>query len=393
MSKVAEDFIHFLRKREYIMINNALGSGSFSKTVLVKDPFIDELFVVKKYEPTFSDNYQRERFFKNFLDEIKILHKLSHRNIVRIYSFYPYEKQLTGFILMEHVDGVSIDDYIFSEYNALFPSVEEITLDDLFKQLIDGFQYIEDNGIIHRDIREGNIMIDKSGTVKIIDFGIGKVAEKGELGTDSLVNDINRDNSDTLPKEYYEGVYNSKTDMFYLGELIQRLIKSAENVDNSEFSYFYILEKMMSKAPEDRYASFSEIKDTIGKHDFGYMNITKEDKDIYQNYANHLHSILSAFLNEKKMSNDVEYFISQLERVLQTNCFEDYIQDNRDIVRCIVIGGYRYTRSPLISCENVRTFLEWFKSSSLQSQQLILNNIISKISAKEIEESEPELPF
>ena len=48
MAKNNGDMISFLMQKQYIMVNNNLGSGSFGKTVLLKDPFIDELFVAKK---------------------------------------------------------------------------------------------------------------------------------------------------------------------------------------------------------------------------------------------------------------------------------------------------------------------------------------------------------
>ena len=92
------DMIPFLKQKDYIMVNNNLGGGSFGKTVLLQDPFIDELFVAKKYEPEYPGI--REQFYKNFLDEIKILYKLNHRNVVRIYNYYAYKENFTGYILM-----------------------------------------------------------------------------------------------------------------------------------------------------------------------------------------------------------------------------------------------------------------------------------------------------
>lgn len=65
------DIIPFVKQKDYIMVNNDLGGGSFGKTVVVKDPFIDELFVVKKYQP--ENDSIREAFYHNFLAEIKIL--------------------------------------------------------------------------------------------------------------------------------------------------------------------------------------------------------------------------------------------------------------------------------------------------------------------------------
>ena len=96
----------------------------------------------------------------------------------------------------------------------------------------------------------------------MIDFGIGKVFDPSNY-QDSLVAQINRAGSDTLPQEYYSGEYTSLTDMFYLAELMNRLMVKADNPDEMNFSYQEILEKMMRKQPAERYKSFSEIKEAI----------------------------------------------------------------------------------------------------------------------------------
>ena len=106
------DIVQFLRKKDYIMVKKDLGFGAFGKTVILKDPFIDELFVAKKYEPYF-ENTPKE-FYDSFLQEIKIMHKLNHRNVVRIYNYYAYEEQHTGYILMEYIHGQTLDDHLRS---------------------------------------------------------------------------------------------------------------------------------------------------------------------------------------------------------------------------------------------------------------------------------------
>ena len=291
VAKQNGDVIPFVKQKDYIMVNNDLGGGSFGKTVLLQDPFIDELFVAKKYEPEYDGI--KEQFYKNFLDEIKILYKLNHRNIVRIYNYYAYENIYTGYILMEYIDGENIGDFI-SDYFAPFA---ETTLDDVFLQLIDVFCYIEAHGIIHRDIREGNILVDKSGTVKVIDFGIGKIASKVDDGdADSLVTDINRAASNTLPQEYYDGIYTNLTDMFYLAELFRRLIDNSKSCDRTDFSYNDILNKMMEKKPENRFASFAAIREAIGKHDFLHMQISDEDREIYQEFTNLIYESLTSYI-------------------------------------------------------------------------------------------------
>lgn len=381
------DIIPFVKQKDYIMVNNDLGGGSFGKTVLLQDPFIDELFVAKKYEPEFEEI--KEQFYKNFLDEIKILYKLNHRNIVRIYNYYAYENIFTGYILMEYINGKNIGTFI-DNYIASF---ENTTLDDVFLQLIDAFCYIEAHGIIHRDIREGNILIDKSGTVKVIDFGIGKIATKADENTDSLVSEINRDASDTLPQEYYEKVYTNLTDMFYLAELFGRLIDNSKTCNRTDFSYNDILYKMMEKHPENRFESFSAIREAIGKHDFLNMKISDEDRRIYQEFSNSVYNSLTSYMSEPRFNTDCAIFISRLEKVLKINLFETIIQKNADIISCIVECGYRYDNKVNISNETVRQFLDWFRSSTPQSQALVLNNLISKISDIQIIEPEPDLPF
>lgn len=388
VTKQNGDIIPFVKQKDYIMVNNDLGGGSFGKTVLPQDPFIDELFVAKKYEPEYGEI--RKQFYKNFLDEIKILYKLNHRNIVRIYNYYAYENISTGYILMEYIDGENIAEFI-SDYSVPFRST---TLDDTFLQLVDAFCYIEAHGIIHRDIREGNILIDKSGTVKIIDFGIGKmIAKDSEGDADSLVAEINRAASDTLPQEYYDGIYTNLTDMFYLAELFGRLIDNAKSCDRADFSYNDILNKMMEKRPENRFESFAVIRQSIGKQDFRNMEISDEDRQIYQDFTNLVYESLTSFIAEPKFNTDSVSFISRLEKVLTVNLFETVIQNNSDVISSIIECGYRYDNGVNIPTKTVRKFLDWFRASTSQSQALVLNNFISKISSTAVIEPEPELPF
>jgi serine/threonine-protein kinase len=379
------DIVQFLKQRDYIMLNNELGRGSFGKTVLLKDPFIDEIFVAKKYEPELESD--KNAYFKNFLDEIKIMYKLNHKNIVRIFNYYAFEEIHSGYILMEYIEGVNIGKYIADYFEPV------TTLDELFIQLIDGFQYIEEHRIIHRDIRESNILVDGYGIAKIIDFGIGKTFNKLDDCQDSLHSEINRANSDTLPQEYAEGIYTSKTDQFYLAEMFTRLMRESEQVSDSDFSYHSILSKMMQKNPINRYDNFAQIKAAIGKHDFSDMNIAESDKIMYQVFANAIYGSLSEFIGEQKFNNDVYRFIARIDKALVDNAFEHIIQNNADIISSVVVGKYKYREEPKIECEVVRDFINWYKMCIPQSQNLILNNLIHKLSIIKITFDEDDLPF
>jgi len=384
------DIISFLKQKDYIMVNNDLGGGSFGKAVVLKDPYVDELFVAKKYEPEFSEI--REAFYENFIDEIKILYKLNHPNIVRIFSYYPYEESCTGYILMEFIDGVNIGTY-FAEYEEFDTIVfDKPSPNDIFAQLVNAFCYIEEHQIIHRDIREGNIMVDNNGAVKVIDFGIGKMFDPAHK-EDSLIDDINRSGSDTLPMEYYSGEYTSLTDMFYLAEMLNRLMQTSPHADEMNFSYQEILEKMMRKNPAERYSSFAEVREAIGKHDFTSLDISEEDKKLYQEFSNLLYRSIYCYSSEPKFVSNPTILVEKLQKALRVNAFENVIQKNADVINGIVACAFDYNNNVNISCDIVRSFLNWFMNSTPASQELILVNLTAKLSLIECREPEGELPF
>lgn len=380
------DIIKFLKQKDYIMVNDNLGHGSFGKTVLLQDPFIDELFVAKKYEPEFPEI--KQEFFQSFLQEIKILHKLNQQNIVRVFDYYAYEKLHTGYILMEYVEGKNIAEYL-SDYTPW--DIWSVSLNEVFSQLISGFQYMENHSIVHRDIREGNILIDKTGTVKIIDFGLGKIFKPVDAAKDSMATVINRSGLDKLPSEYFAGTYDVRTDMFYLAELYNRLLR--RNKQSELFSYQSVLNRMMEYYPEKRYTSFNEIADIIGKTDFSQLEITDDDKRVYQNFSNAMLRHLSVFTSEKAFVTSIDVFTKKLEEVIKKNCFEYYIQDNSDLISTVVSCGYRFNPTIDIELNTVREFKMWYESLVTESKQLVLNNIVSKLSKVREDIVDIDLPF
>lgn len=96
-------------------------------------------------------------------------------------------------------------------------------------------------GIVHRDIRESNILISNNDEVKIIDLGLGKKMEAEGMSVDSFNSIINRAQMNMFPDEFAEGKCTSKTDMFCIAELFNRMI-SKENVLD-DFKYRIVLEK------------------------------------------------------------------------------------------------------------------------------------------------------
>ena len=206
--------VTFLRRRDYRMVRE-LGQGACGKTALLYDQQIEEHFVCKKYVP-YSEN-KRQDLFSRFVSEIKLLHKVHHPNVVRVFNYYLYPEQFSGYILMEYVDGLDINDYLAGNPEHI---------NDIFLQAIAGFGYLEGADILHRDIRPGNLMMSGDGVLKIVDLGFGKKIDRS----------ADFDKSITLnwwcepPLEFQTARYDFKTEVYFVGKLFQRIIQ--ENRDN-----------------------------------------------------------------------------------------------------------------------------------------------------------------
>jgi|SRR5690554_577578 len=395
MNKNNGEIIRFLRKKDYVMINNDLGSGSFGKTVVIKDEYIDEVFVAKKYEPEYPE--LKKEFYTSFLQEIKIMYKINHPNIVRIYNYYAYEESYTGYIIMEYIDGKNIDK-LFEDEDFFSVLLFEDTkkLDNIFIQLIDGFCFLEKMGIMHRDIREGNILVDKNYNVKIIDFGFGKlnktlVSSYDSKNENNIGLGINRNGLLALPNEFFEGNYYHKTDMFYLAELFKRLL--TKHKFEKYFSYMNILDKMMEIYANNRFKNFEEIKAEINTKNFKSVKISSTEKKIYQKFSNSINDKLICFIGKQAFIRSIKEFKEKLENILKNNRFEDFIQNNADLISTIVKPPYEYNAVTNIEITIISEFYEWYINKPTEFQELILDNLIIKLSYKKVKPSEPDLPF
>jgi serine/threonine-protein kinase len=97
-------------------------------------------------------------------------------------------------------------------------------------------------------------------------------------------------------------------------------------------------------------------------------------------------------MEDKRFNRDTEKFIKNMEKVLKNNCFENEIQDNSDLLKTVVEGHWKYyPRKEWMKFKDLEKFLKWFKDSTHDSQRLILDNVINKLSKKEILEEEIDL--
>lgn len=109
--------------------------------------------------------------------EISILEKLKHPNIVRLYEIFESEKHML--YVSELCVGGDLLTYVRKRRR-----LKETLAKYLFLQIIDGLRYMHSKGILHRDVKLDNILLDETGKVKICDFGVSRFTQPGQLMTE-----------------------------------------------------------------------------------------------------------------------------------------------------------------------------------------------------------------
>lgn len=147
--------------------------GGMGAVYSARQRSLDRRVAIKILPPEMG---QDEAFVERFHQEARLLAKLQHPHIVAIYDF---GRNASGhlFIVMEFIEGTSLLDIMKKERLTLSKIIEVIT------QICEALQFAHDHGVIHRDIKPTNILIDVWGRARVADFGLAKLAESSPKTT------------------------------------------------------------------------------------------------------------------------------------------------------------------------------------------------------------------
>ena len=152
-----------------------LGRGAMGIVYRAQDPTIGRQVAIKTIRlADLSDHAERDRLRERLFREAQSAGILSHPGIVVVYDVG--EQDDITYIAMEFVNGPSLEKLLLAD-DAPEP---ELIL-NVLRQTAAGLDYAHKKGIVHRDIKPGNIMLDQDGTVKITDFGVAKLAASHQL--------------------------------------------------------------------------------------------------------------------------------------------------------------------------------------------------------------------
>ncbi|HEX9161183.1 MAG TPA: protein kinase [Thermoanaerobaculia bacterium] len=157
-------------------IEQVLGRGGMGVVYRAIDTHLDEVVAIKTLPGDVMHRSPED--LERFKREIRMARRITHRNVLRTYDYG--EAQGVYFISMEFVRGYTLAELLTeAEARQLAPRV----VMGIARQICRGLQAAHEQGIIHRDIKPQNVLIDAKGEVKLMDFGIARMSEAAEAMT------------------------------------------------------------------------------------------------------------------------------------------------------------------------------------------------------------------
>jgi serine/threonine protein kinase len=206
------------------VIESELGSGAMGTVYLGYDPKLDRRAAIKVMKTGMEDETLRSRFFL----EGRSAAKLDHPNIIRIWDLDTDSKNCP-YIAMEYIEGEDLKTLIEDKRFVSFEQKISIIVD-----VCKGLQHAHDNGIIHRDVKPGNIRINRNTEPKILDFGLARLESAQSTRTRGL----------PIGSPYYmspeqwrgQGNLDGRSDLFSTAAVLYELIAYVRPFEAEEIS-------------------------------------------------------------------------------------------------------------------------------------------------------------
>lgn len=195
---------------ERYRVLKTLGRGGMGTVFLVEDLKLKKERVALKelHSDHLKDPIQKERFIK----EVQLMRQVNHPNVIR--TFEVFNSNTSAFFTMEYLEGRPLD-YFLDETE--FPATQ---IPDLLKQVSSGLSAIHQSGVVHRDLKPGNILVQRDGRAKITDFGVARTRDSNLTAHNEIIGSPNY----VAPEIWLGKEITPASDLYSLGIILYELL-------------------------------------------------------------------------------------------------------------------------------------------------------------------------
>jgi HAMP domain-containing protein/predicted Ser/Thr protein kinase len=208
-------------------IESILGRGGMGVVYKASDAQLDETVAIKTLPGDVMTRSPED--LERFKREIRLARKITHRNVLRTYDY----GQADGvyFISMEYVRGYTLNELLDEAPARQMPARATI---GITRQICRGLQAAHEQGIIHRDIKPQNVLIDAKGEIKLMDFGVARMAEAPEAMTQAGL--IVGTPHYMSPEQVQGKALDARTDVYAMGVLLYELVAGHRPFESSSLT-------------------------------------------------------------------------------------------------------------------------------------------------------------
>ena len=222
-------------------LSRRLGIGGMSTVQLALDRRLERHVAVKLLAEHLADD---PSFVSRFRREALAAARLVHPNVVQVFDFGFDEAAHQHFIVMEHVPGRSCAE-LLREHGHL--DVDEAV--EIVAQACRGLDYAHRNGVVHRDVKPGNLLVTPEGVVKLADFGIAKATEQSSI---TQVGSVLGTAAYLAPEQARGEASGPRSDLYSLGVVAYQLLSGRLPYEAASLSELALKQQRELPAPLDQ---------------------------------------------------------------------------------------------------------------------------------------------